>query len=333
MSPTLKMKTVAERAGVSVSTVSRALARPDLVSEATRRKIFSIVEDLGYAVNAATTNLRGARTGVVIVLISDVSNPFVGQLLKGIQNLARQAGFSILIGDDSDDPDINDGYVQQLVGHRADGVIIVTGKLAEHEVFETGEVPVVAISERIRDGIPLVGIDNISASTKAVQHLIGLGHRRIAHLAGPRSSKLTTDRLAGYRLGLLSADIPYDDSLVRHCDFTLASGREMTGALLEAKSRPTAIFAASDDIAVGAMARLREAGLSVPKDMSVVGFDDVAMSEVIFPPLTTVHQPRLEMGTVAMGMILDLLEGQKILHDRVLPSHLVIRESTAPYPR
>ena len=324
------MKTVAARAGVSMSTVSRALSKPELVAEATLLKIQDVVGDLGYAVNAAASSLRGVRTGIILVLIPDISNPFFGSLLKGIQTRARDAGCSILIGDNGDRPDMSRHDVQQLVRHRADGVIVVTGSIPEHRIFGSGGTPIVAVSERVRSGIPLVGIDNVGASAEAVRHLIDLGHRRICHLAGPRSSKLTDDRIAGYRLALAAANIPFDGTLIRSCDFSIASGREETGRLLAQDRSLTAIFAASDGLAVGAVARLREAGLHVPHDVSVVGFDDVELSAVNYPSLTTVHQPREEMGAVAMGMVLDLLGGQRILHDRILPSSLVIRDSSGP---
>ncbi len=329
--PIENMKDVAERAGVALSTVSRALSRPDLVSAETRKLVARTVEELGYTVNAATSSLRGERTGVVLVLIPDVSNPFVGMVLKGVQKRAREVGYSVLIGDDGDDRELGTSYARQVAARRADGIILLTGTRPQSGASALKEAGlrsrVVAISEGVGEAVPPVGVDNVRAAMGAVAYLVSMGHRRIMHFAGPRGGKLTRDRLAGYQLALAEADVPFDGELVRYCDFTAAAGHGAAGALAALPERPTALFAASDHIAIGAMSGLRDRGLSVPADVSVVGFDDVDSGPVACPALTTVHQPRLDMGFIAMSMLMEMLDGSTLVHDRILPTRFVVRDS------
>ena len=325
------MREVAQVAGVSTATVSRALSDPARVSESVRKRIEAAVAQLGYAVNSAARSLRRSDTGVVLVLIPDIGNPFFSKVLKGVEQRARELSYSVLIGDTGTDNGRLDAYMRQVAARQVDGLILLNGRLPSGGV--TGSVPVVAVSERVPGAVvPIVGIDNAAAAGLAVQHLHGLGHRRIAHIAGPEGNVLTEDRVRGYRDALRALPGVAAPRVV-HGDFSIDSGRRAVRALMRRRSGPTAIFAANDEMAIGAIVELKTRGLAVPADVSVMGFDDIEFAAAYDPPISTLRQPRYDMGRMAMSLLGSALHDPALETESIMLSvELVTRESTGRAP-
>jgi LacI family repressor for deo operon, udp, cdd, tsx, nupC, and nupG len=225
-----------------------------------------------------------------------------------------------------------------LDAKRADGMILLNGSLPPTEAGRNRPAPprypIVAVSERIPGAVlPTVGIDNVQAARDAVEHLARQGHRRIAHVGGPPGNILTAERRQGYQDGLAAFGLAADDGQVVHGNFTIESGRRAAARLLAADPRPTAIFASNDEMAIGAILAAKAQGLRVPQDLSVVGFDDIEFADAYDPPLTTVRQPRHEMGRAAMSLLVDLLEGRGPTAGEVVLGHeLTVRASSAWVP-
>ncbi|MBS7706565.1 LacI family DNA-binding transcriptional regulator [Chelatococcus asaccharovorans] len=330
--PTLA--TVAKLAGVSTATVSRALQRPDKVQPETRRRIMEAVAATGFVPNSQARNLRSRASRTVILLVRDISNPFYLEIYKGVEEAAVEAGYSVLMGDARDDDQRIQHYVDTVRARHADGLILMIGRFPEALKAEIPRLPPIVIAlETFPDiALPTVRIDNIAASREAVNHLIGLGHRRIAHITGPMPERLALDRLAGYRAALAEHGIGEDEALVLNGDFSLAAGRRAVRRLFETDTAFTAIFAASDQMAVGAISELRARGHHVPADISVVGFDDIVLADAFEPPLTTVHQPRFAIGRQAMAQMIAMLSNKApaTTPDILMETRLIIRGSTGP---
>lgn len=326
---------VARAAGVSAATVSRALEKPDTVAEETRRRVMEAVASCGYTPNILARNLRKMETRLVTVLIADVTNPFFNEIVRGVEQVARANGYSVLLADSENDPGQEAAYGNLLAARRTDGMILLNGRLPVGLVAETprGAKPppiVVACEYLTNRDLPTVQIDNIEAARKATEHLIDQGHRRIGFITGPMWNVLSRDRLHGYRDALLDNGLAFDESLVVSGNFSIPSGIAAAQLLLGLAKRPTAIFASNDEMAFGAIRAARDLGLRVPRDLSVMGFDDIRFSAYVDPPLTTVRQPGLEIGRTAMTMLLRILNGEPVEPRRVvLPTQLEIRASVA----
>ncbi|WP_342776622.1 LacI family DNA-binding transcriptional regulator [Microbulbifer harenosus] len=326
---------VAKLAGVSVATVSRALQKPELVSLKTRNKVLSAIKKLDYRPNLMAAKFRSGKTGNLVVLVPTVANLFFARVISGMQEAAHQKGYSILLCNTFGDPEMEEGYAKMVHTCQADGVI----QLRAYNPFpaqDTGgsstALPMVNACEVLDNTtVPTVTLDNRAAARAMTEHLLQLGHRRIAVVMGPKNSPLTRDRLAGYRDALQEAGIAFDESLLCPGDFTLHSGRKAAGELIERKDSPTAIFCENDEMAMGAIQRLKQSGLRVPEDISVAGFDDIAFAQFSDPPLTTIAQPAEEFGSTAVSLLIDLLEGRIKKAPKVtLPFELVVRSSTGP---
>lgn len=323
-----KISDVARMAGVSTATVSRTLSNPGLVSEETRAAVQAAVEATGYRPNLAARNLRHRRTGGIVALVPNLANPFFSQILSGIASVLGPAGYNLLIAD------TRAAGAETLLDYaepsRADGLIILDGTLPADAL--QGRVPVVEACEWV-PGLPAprVKIDNRAAAGMAINHLADLGHLRIGHVAGPRGNVLTEARLGGTQDTLHDRGLPFPASALYPGDFSLESGRDAATLWLAqpADTRPTALFLASDAMACGFIGEVQRHGLVVPRDVSVVGFDDIELIAHISPPLTTIRQPRTAIGRVAAERLLAVLAGQISPDDTILPVELVIRSSTA----
>ncbi len=329
-----KIKDIAQRLGVSPATVSRALADSPLVAEPTRKRVQEIAEELNYRPNVSARNLRTQRAMAVLMVVRDVVNPFYLDILKGVEATARAAGYSVLMGNTENDADREDEYFDMLYDGHADGMILMTGKLPtrHREAAKKGShLPIVVALELIEGcALPHLQIDNEGAAKGAVRHLIEIGHRRIAHITGPIPEVMSVRRLAGYRAAMAEAGLPAPEDYVAEGNFSLLSGRLAARKLFSLPEPPTALFVANDEMAFGAIHELRQQGLDVPRDVSVVGFDDIFLSDVFSPPLTTVSQPRVEVGRLAMTMLLDILAGRSEPTTPVIvPTSLCVRGSTA----
>jgi len=327
------MKDVANLAGVSLATVSRTLSAAAEVSPRLSRRVEAAAQQLDYAVNINARGLRGKTSGLVVVLLPDIANPFFSVLLQGIEEQARSHEMAVLIGDTGVDRAIAETYWRLIEGQRADGMILLNGFLP----FPPGkravaDYPIVVVSERIAGvDAPVVGIDNVAAGFDAVSYLARLGHRRVAHICGPADNVLTHERRAGYLKAVEAHDLDRWPEAIQPGEFSIRAGRLATARLLAASPRPTAIFAANDEIAIGAIMEAKASGLRVPEDLSVVGFDDIEMGQICDPPLTTIYQPRREMGRKALETLARLVESPgKPVGDTLLDHKLVVRDSATP---
>lgn len=324
---------VARAAGVSAATVSRALEKPDAVAEETRLRVMEAVAACGYTPNILARNLRKMETRLVTVLIADVTNPFFNEIVRGVEQVARAHGYSVLLADSENDPGQEAAYGNLLAARRTDGMILLNGRLPVGLMAETprGAKPppiVVACEYLTNRDLPTVQIDNIEAARKATEHLIDQGHRRIGFITGPMWNVLSRDRLQGYRDALLDNGLAFEEPLVVSGDFSILSGVSAAQQLLRLAQPPSAIFASNDEMAFGAIRAARDAGLKVPQDLSIMGFDDIRFAAYVDPPLTTVRQPGLEIGRTAMTMLLAILRDAKLPQRRVvLPTELVARAS------
>jgi len=331
--PAPNIAEVARIAGVSTATVSRALAQPEKVKARTRERVLEAVAATGFIPNAQARNLRLQATRTVILLVRDISNPFYLEIYKGVEEAAIDAGYKVLMGDARDDDERILRYVDMVRERHADGLILMVGRFPEALAARKRLPPIVVALEMLPGlDLPTVKVDNREAARAAVAHLVRLGHRRIAHIAGPMPDPMSLDRHDGYRAGLAEAGLAADSGLVVPGDFSLAAGRAAVRTLADRKASYTAIFAASDQMAVGAMGELRALGRTVPGDVSVVGFDDIVLAEAVEPQLTTVHQPRREIGQAAMALLIRQLSGHRDRSDLVLPTRLIVRGSAAQPP-
>lgn len=333
-----KIKDIAERLGVSAATVSRALSDSGLVAEPTLSRIREVAREMNYRPNVSARNLRTQKAMAVLMVVRDVGNPFYLEILKGVEATARAAGYSVLMGNTENDSDREVEYFDMLRDGHADGMILMTGKLPQREGFlasvARGAPIVVALEEIQNAGFPHVMIDNEGAARHAVEHLIGLGHRRIAHISGPVPELMSVNRRDGYRRAMAAANLPIPAGYEQAGDYLLHTGQRLCRTLFDLPEPPTAIFVANDEMAFGVIHELRKLGVDVPGQVSVVGFDDLFLSEAFYPPLTTVSQPRTDIGRAAMSMLLDLLSGGPAPRLPVMmPTTLKIRGTTAPAPK
>ena len=324
-----KLVDVARLAGVSTATVSRVLSNPQVVRAQTRHLVEEAIRQTGYRLNQAARNLRHRRTGGVVALVPNLSNPFFSQILAGMAAVLAPAGYNLLIADTRVEGGAS--ILTYAETSRADGLIVLDGTLSIEGLAR--RVPVVLACEWIPGlAAPRVKIDNRHAATLAVDHLAELGHRRIAHVTGPPGNVLTEARLAGTRQALKARGLPAPH--VFPGDFSLESGRCAGEAwlALPSEERPTAVFLASDEMACGFIGEVQHRGVVVPRDLSVMGFDDIELVAHMTPALSTIRQPREAIGRLAARRLLDRIGGDESSDDTVLPVELVLRTSTAPPP-
>lgn len=324
------IKDVAKLAGVSTATVSRALANNYPVAEKTKSKVMEAIQTLGYEPNGMARNLRKMETKTVIVLVPDLQNPFFFEVIRGMEDVAAQEGYHIFLGNTNNNVEREREYIQLLNERMADGLILTTARVEKDYIVELSKKkPLVLACEYVEGTeIPSVSIDNVSSARKAANHLLAAGHKRVAYLSGPMNVVLSRDRMNGYLQALHSKEIPVDELLIQEGDFSFESGYLLARKLLSLPAPPTAIFAASDEMAIGAMKAVKEARLSVPKDVAIVGFDNIHMSTVVEPALTTISQPKYVIGRTAMEMLLNLIRKVPVSRQQtVLPDELIVRES------
>ena len=324
------IKDVAALAGVSTATVSRALSQPDKVTEKTRERVLKAVKASGYRMNTAARQFRRQRTETVLVVVPDIGNPFFSNIIQGIESFAQKNNYRVLLGETDQGGSESQSYANYMRQRHADGAILLTADSVENFIDESGDRPVVMACEYLpKCPCPTVRIDNAKAAEDAVVHLLNLGHKHIAYINGPPGSPLSRDRLKGYRRALKKAGVTPDKNLILTGDYGPESGYRCAQQLLALASPPTAIFTASDPMAIGVMRAAGESGYNIPGDLSLVGFDDIRFADFMTPGLTTVHQPRELIGSTAMAQLLQLLQGNEAVNDTVLTHELVVRGSTA----
>lgn len=326
---------VAREAGVSTATVSRVLSAPEVVAATTRERVMAAVTSLGYAPNLAAKTLRTLRTEKILVTVPDISNPFFSQVIRGVEEAAMDAGYSVLLGDTRHEPEREEQYGRMLKRREADGLIFLGHRLpaglAEMVQAMGPRTPIVNGCEYSPGlGVPSAHIDNAAAAAEAMTHLYDLGHRRVGVITGPLASPLSRDRLTGAREAATGRGLA-DDLSVATGDFTIESGLDQTLSLMAARERPTALFCFSDEMAMGALEGLRRLGLACPRDVSVMGFDGIRYAEHLDPPLTTISQPMARIGHETVRLLLAILAGDTPMVSHVTLAHrLVVRASTGP---
>ena len=353
MSP-ISIKDIARTAGVSHSTVSRALGDSSLVSAETKARIQRLAQDMGYSPDAQAQSLVMGRTKTIGVVVTTIADPFIGEIVQAVESTARDHGYTVILVSSNAEHDREITAVEMLRSKRVDGVIVTSSRVGAlyHDYLERLGVPVVLINSHSRQGglyTFAVNVDNQHGGCLATNHLIQLGHCRIGYLTGPADHSDDLDRLAGYRQALAQAGIPFDPALVAQGTGRADGGERALRVLLALQVPPTAVFCYNDVTAIGLMHAARQAGLSVPGDLAVVGFDDIPFASYIHPSLTTIAQPKLEMGKSAVAMMLALVSGRDRVNaspwtgkgqitvmparDVIVRGQLVARESSiGPHP-
>lgn len=327
-----KIADVARRAGVSVGSVSRVINEHPTVTPATRARVELAVRDLGYVPNAIAGSLRSRRSKTVGLIIPDVTNPFFSELALHVERYAAAAGYNVILGNSDNSEDRQRHYLHALAVRRVDGIILVPAN--EMRPAQEFAVPVIGVDREVRSR-PFVACDNVGGAKSAVEYLAGLNHRLIACVAGPRELPAAEERRKGYEeiaLPILRSAGVDPVNYVVSGEFNYDAGYAAARLLLQLTPRPTAIFASSDQQAIGVMRAAADLGLIVPRDLSIVGFDDIPLARLVMPRLTTVSQPVKEVGVLAMQLLLDLLSGSAAggPRRRLLATTLQIRESCAP---
>ncbi|MGN6422637.1 MAG: LacI family DNA-binding transcriptional regulator [Asticcacaulis sp.] len=323
---------VAKLAGVSTATVSRVLSGYAHVTPDTRARVTKAVDSLGYAPNALARNLRTLKTSRLILTVPDITNIFFSSIIRGAEEAASAAGYTVLLSDAGSGPDSGDACAGLLRRREADGLICLGHRLPDAlaPLADTPGAPIVQGCE-CDEAHPLsvVRIDNARAASEVMDYLYSLGHRRIAVIGGHVSSQVSRDRFTGVAASAARHDAQADLTCLNG-DYSMDCGAEATARLIAQTPRPTAIFCFGDDMAMGALHALRQAGLSCPQDISVVGFDDIGAARFTAPPLTTVRQPMRAIGQRCVAALLAILNGQRSEPVvETLPHELVIRDSTA----
>ncbi|MFJ3385106.1 MULTISPECIES: LacI family DNA-binding transcriptional regulator [unclassified Curtobacterium] len=323
---------VARAAGVSIPTVSKVINNRDGVAPATMLRVQEVVERLGYETSLVARSLRSSRTGVIGILVPEFE-PFSTELLRGVSTAATGTGYELLayagLVTGASQPGWERRSLSRLSGTLIDGAIVVTPTTA----LSTSSIPVVAIDPHTGpEGHATVDTDNEGGARSAVDHLLALGHTRIAHIHGRADLASAQLRETGYRAALADAGLRVDEDLVRAGDYQEDRATAVARELLSIPDRPTAVFAANDSSAIGVLHAAAELGLRVPQDLSVIGFDDVPQASTTTPPLTTVAQPLADLGAAAVEMLLTMLRGEPAPEHVRLSTSLRVRQSTGPVP-
>lgn len=330
----MKIQEVARRAGVSIATVSRTINNSSVVDPKTAKRVWKAVEELGYYPNSQARSLVSGRSRIIGLIVSDITNPFFPELIKGFEDVAIHNCYEILVSSTNYDSARMAVCVRRMLERKVEGVAIMTSEMDKHLVDQLAHrnVPMVFLDVGpTGEGISHVEVDYAMGVNEAVEHLLSLGHRRIGFISGPLGLKSARIRRTAFLRSLNRYGIDEDKRLVEEGDHTVDGGLSAMTRMLAAGGLPTAVLASNDLTAIGTMRAVRRAGLLVPQDISVVGFDDIRLAEFTEPPLTTVRLPRNELAELAFGALIRNVGGQtKGKSDGKLETHLVIRESTCP---
>lgn len=338
MATQLTLEQIAELAGVSRSTVSRVVNDQPNVRERVREQVLQVIRDTGYQPHAAARSLVTRRTRIIALVIPEAvttlfATPFFAYFMSGVTETCNAHRYHLMLSLSSAATGQREMYQRVVRSGHVDGVIVASTRIDDPIIpmFLRDDVPFVHVGRHSDEQVNYVDVDNLAASRMAVEHLIRLGHQRIATITGPLNMVSGEDRLKGYAQALKAHRMAMDESLVVEGDYTEGSGKAVMQQLLLLKPTPTAVFAASDAMAVGALKALREADLSVPHDVALVGYDDIPLASAVEPALTTVRQPMERLGSLAADLLLSRLEnsqGEAAPANRIiLPGQLVVRDS------
>jgi LacI family transcriptional regulator len=328
------MRDVAERARVSVTTVSHVINATRPVSDERRERVLTAMDELGYQPNRLARSLRRGQTHTIGMIIPDNANPFFAEMARGVEDTSFANGYSVILCNSDGDLEKELLYTNLLTEKRVDGILFIAAGLSTDRILDlqAQRMPLVVVDRDLPDAaVDSVLTNNAQGGRLATRHLIELGHRRIACITGPSDVTPSAERVTGYRQAMREAGVPVDSALIVKGDFQCDSAHRAAVRLLQMEDPPTAIFACNDLMAVAVMSAAWERGRRVPADLSVVGFDDVRLASLTNPPLTTIAQPKYEMGVLAVTMLLERMRHPEMpAQRRVLETSLVTRRSTAP---
>ena len=323
------IKDIARKAGVSHCTVSRALHHSPLINPATAERIREIARRSGYVPNQVARSLVSRSTRTVGVVVTNIADPFIGEVVEGIESRANEHGYSVILASSHCEPELELRVVDGFSQRRVDGILVTASRVgAVHGKRLAGtNVPIVLINNQHPGAFAYsVGIDNLTSTRQLMQHLVDLGHRRIAYIGDRMGYQSDEERLSAFRSALKSVD----PALILRGDGKPDEGERAAEKLLALPNPPTAIFCYNDMTALGALRAAALRGLRVPEDLSIAGFDDLFVASYTTPSLTTVRQPKKEMGSRAMSILLELLAGEQPESLVQLPGELIVRGSTGP---
>lgn len=329
----VNIRDVANKAEVGPITVSRVINNTGYVRPETRERVNKAIQELGYVPNTLARSLRSRRTHTLALMVTDITNPFFTTLARGVEDASNSSGYTVIFGNTDESPAKEEQYINVLLQKQVDGILLVPTQNKSNTIrqIQKHNTPVVVLDRRVSDvDVDFVRCDSIEGAYLLTQHLVSLGHRQIAMLSGPLGVSTADDRVAGYCKALVEAGITLDERNIFRGDLTPEGGYRMTQQAIHLPLRPTALVAANNFITIGAMRALQEAGLEVPEDIALAGFDDFPPAMTIFPFFTIISQPAYEMGTRATHLLLARLEDDSPgdYEEVILPSQLIIRHSS-----
>ncbi|MGV3489572.1 MAG: catabolite control protein A [Tuberibacillus sp.] len=324
---------VAREAGVSMATVSRVVNGNPNVKPTTRKKVQEAIKRLGYRPNAVARGLASKKTTTVGVIIPDISSIFFSELARGIEDIATMYKYNIILSNSDQNKDKEIRLIQTMLGKQVDGIVFMGGRLSdEHlEEFKNSPVPIVLAATVDEKGeIPSVNIDYEQAAYDAVSYFVQQGHKRIAAVMGPEDDPVNGHmKLSGYKKALEAGHISWDDSLISYGDFTYDSGNEAMEAFSELSEKPTAIFTATDEMALGVIHAIQDKGEKVPEEIEVISCENTRLAQMIRPTLSSVVVPMYDIGAVAMRLLTKYMNKERVdEHVVVLPHRIEYRQST-----
>lgn len=329
------MKDVANHANVSTSTISRVLSEKGYVNENTRKVVLSAVKELGYVPNTLAKSLKNGRTNIVTLLIPSIQNHIFPEIARGVEDVARRKGFSVILGNTDDDKNIELDYLEKLGTHWTDGFIVSSFRPDSDHIRALKElgVPLVLTTRHFNENIDAVAINNSKAAYEAVRYLIKTGHKRIGIALGTCNLDIYQERFEGYKMALAEANLPFEEEYVLHDSGDADALYFLTRNLLSTDNVPDAIFATSDPKAIVVMRAILDSGLRIPEDISIIGFDNIKMSAMLNPSLSTVSQPLYKIGALAMEKLAAQIEAKETGRQytpmlNILDTELIIRNST-----
>jgi DNA-binding LacI/PurR family transcriptional regulator len=332
------LKEVARRAGVSISTVSRVLNQPELVNEQTNLRVRQVIEELGYRPSRVARRLRleSGRANLVGLIIPDMQNPFFAEIARGVEDVAQKRGYAVFVGNSDEDAAKEQQYLDVMQAESVDGIIVPPSSEDDRAIpaVAASGLPVVCVDRRLtHSAVDTVVVDNVRGASDAVEHLIRLGHRRIAFIGGLPQLSTSRERLKGYRQALEASGIGFDPALVRQGDSRLSSGRALTRELIELPAPPSALLVGNNLMTLGAIEMIHRLGRRVPDDVALVGYDDMPWALAFNPPLTAVRQPGYELGQRAMELLLQRIEMPERSPSLItLQPTLIVRQSCGAAP-
>jgi DNA-binding LacI/PurR family transcriptional regulator len=333
----VSIKDIARLAGVSHSTVSRALRNSPLIPVQTAQRIQQIAHEKGYSASAVARSLVTRKTYTIGVVVTSIADPFNGEVVEALEETANRNGYSVILATSQADPEREMAVVRAFQERRLDGIVVASSRVGSlyMPLLDEMKIPIVLLNNQSPGAfVHALTIDNVDGALQATRHLIQLGHTRIAYIGDRFGLQSDKERLKGYRQALAQAHLPFSEKMVARGDGKAAGAREAAAKLLAAEipadRRPTAVFCYNDMSALGVMQQAEAAGFRIPQDLSIVGFDDLFFASQLRPPLTTVRQPKKDMGQRAMEHLLALLNGSQSGSRTLIEGELVVRGSTAP---